>query len=143
MKSKYKVNTSSKGKADRMVDGYKFDSKHERDFYLQFIQGKDVEWEFHPRYVIQESFVDYTGKKQRAVMYEADFLLNGVVIDVKGMATPMAKLKRKMFMKNYPDMELKWVVKNKKWGTDGWIDYDELQKIRRENKKKKGRCDYV
>lgn len=129
-----KVTNKYKNKRHEM-DGYKFDSKAEMDFYIQFVKDKNVEWSLHPRYLIQGSF-DHNGKLVRDIYYIADFEINGVVYDVKGMATPLAKLKRKMFWKNYQNKELRWVVKNKKWGTDGWIDYDELQKIYRENKKK-------
>ena len=119
------------------LDGYKFDSKAEMDFYTQFIQGTNIDWKFHPTFVLQDSFVDIHGTKHRAITYEADFEVKGVVIDIKGMATPVAKIKRKMFMKRYQNVILEWIVKNKKWGIDGWIEYGELCDIRRKNKKEK------
>lgn len=52
----------------------------------------------------------------RAITYVCDFYLiykdgRSEVIDVKGMATPEAKLKRKMFLYKYPEENLLWVKK--------------------------------
>ena len=55
------------------------------------------------------------------------------------MADATALLKRKLFWFKYPDVEYLWLTKNLKYGRDneGWIDFDTLQKIRRNAKKAK------
>jgi len=43
------------------------------------------------------------------------------IVDVKGMATPSALNKRKMFLKVFPHHDLFWVVKSKKYSTTAFI----------------------
>ena len=62
-------------------------------------------------------------------MYEADFRVGNKVIDIKGMATPLAKMKRKMFMYKYPYIELQRLVRYK----GEWIDYFENEKRKRQS----------
>ena len=50
------------------------------------------------------------------------------------MATPDAKLKRKIFMYRYPEKILQWLVRHK-WER---VDYFDNEKRKRENKKLKG-----
>lgn len=57
-----------------------------------------------------------------------------IVIDVKGKPTSDAKIKRKMVHYYYPDMNFVWMSYTK---ATGWIEYDELEKIRRYRKKNK------
>ena len=137
----------SKYKAKRIeCDGYKFDSKaeHERYLYLKSLEHI-VGLEVHPKYELQPKY-EFWGEKIRAITYEADFVYYDeenqelVVEDVKGMATPEAKLKRKIFIKKYcydSDIvtSLNWVCKAPKWTGVDWIDYFELQKLRRGRKK--------
>ena len=88
------------------IDGITFDSKAEAEFY-QFVKellksGVISSIKVHPKYVLQKSFVSDI-RNERAIVYEADFEIVGLngnveVIDIKGMATPEAKLKRKMFL---------------------------------------------
>ena len=40
-----------------------------------------------------------------------------------------------MFDYKYPDLKLTWVARSLKYSSTGWIEYGELKKIRRENKK--------
>jgi len=73
------------------IDGYKFDSKVEAEYY-QFLLNKWVNSLIvHPTYQLQEPFT-YAWKKYRAICYEADFsfLVNSrlVVVDIKWLATP-------------------------------------------------------
>lgn len=68
--------------------------------------------------------------------YIADFLViqddgQKIVIDVKGYGMEDAALKRKLFVYKYPDLELRWIAASKKYSETGWIDYDDLQRIRR------------
>ena len=98
-------------------DGYKFDSLREAERYQELRLAEkagDIRHLLvHPSYVLQESFVDRDGKKVQPIRYEADFkyvesdTANWVVEDVKGVETPVFRLKAKMFKKAYPRMELR------------------------------------
>lgn len=128
------------------IDGIRFDSKNEAKYYeylkLMKSQGKIDNFELQPKYELQPKFKKY-GKTIRAINYIADFLiyhLDGTeeVIDVKGMATPVALQKRKEFDYKYPNLKLTWICRNIKYGDKhGWIEYDELQKIKRKNRRNK------
>ena len=127
------------------ADGYKFDSAAERDYYYklkhQKLVGEILDFELQPKYTLQFGFKHEKYGTIRAIEYTADFVVEKVdgffIVDVKGMATAKALVFRKLFLKRFPDIDLKWIVKSKIHGDDGWIDFFELQKIRRENKKKK------
>jgi hypothetical protein len=98
------------------LDGYKFDSKAEANWYLvnksRLQQCEIAELEVHPKFVLQQAF-QYNGKTERAIVYEADFayMENGVYVveDVKGMQTPVFKIKRKMFLSKYPKVDFRIV----------------------------------
>lgn len=100
------------------VDGYTFDSKAEARRYnqLRLLQraGDIADLELQPSFELQPGFTDASGKRQRAIRYVADFaytLPDGrrVVEDVKGVETAVFKLKRKLFLFTYPDLELRTV----------------------------------
>jgi hypothetical protein len=61
-----------------------------------------------------------------------------VFIDVKGMSTQASDLRRKLFLYKY-DIELLWIARDKthKHSDVEWVDYDLLQKYRRDAKKAK------
>lgn len=94
------------------VDGYKFDSKAEANYYLML---KNQGHSFMPisgEYVaMQENIIiqdrcEVPGKKIQAIKYRADFVFyNGTeivkVVDVKGYQDAMSKLKMKMFAFKY------------------------------------------
>jgi hypothetical protein len=94
------------------VDGYWFDSKAEAARYkdLKLLeQGKEIRLlQVHPRYELQPPFVDNDGKKQRSIVYEADFsYIEGekrVVEDVKGAVTKDYALKAKLFRYRYSSL---------------------------------------
>lgn len=141
---KGKFNTPSK-KADKVkMDGHVFDSKLELRYYQEnlkpLVESHALkELVVHPRYLLQEAYK----KKDRtvkAIYYEADFEVtftegDKLVIDIKGMPTPEAKLKRKLFERKYPDLYLKWLSYSKIDG--GWVNYDDLIKARAKRKKEK------
>lgn len=137
-KSKYKSKKA-------MHDGITFDSKAEAEYYVYlknlWTTGKIRRFKLQPVYKLQDSFKTQDGELIRAITYKADFEVfhnNGdiTVVDVKGMPTEVAKLKRKLFIKIYsPLYHLEWVAKSLKYGEAGWIDYFELQKIRKNNRK--------
>lgn len=127
--------------------GIKFDSQQELDFYLfllqQLVKGEITEITLQPEFVLIPNY-EYQGVKKRGVKYSADFEVktkqgNVVVYDVKGMETQQGNLRRKMFEINYPEIVLQWVAKNQKHCTNGsgFVNYDELKKIRAKNKKEK------
>ena len=123
-----------------VADGITFDSKEEYRYYELLkekkAQGLIINFELQPKYLLQPSF-KYNGKTIRAIHYIGDFLiyhLDGTeeVIDIKGMAVPVALMKRKMMQYRYPELKLTWLSRSVKWGdTDGWIEYEELKKRRK------------
>ncbi|HWQ29474.1 MAG TPA: DUF1064 domain-containing protein [Negativicutes bacterium] len=129
---------------DRTGEGILFDSMLEAEYYRDIIvpkleTGTITKCILHPRYLLQKKFEKY-GRIHKEVYYEADFELNFdngpiLVIDIKGMATETALLKRKLFDSTYPDMTLNWISHCQKYG--GWIAYDDLLAMRRKNKKQK------
>ena len=102
-KSKY-----SSAKTD--VDGIRFDSKKESEFYaelkLREKAGEITHLRLQPRYLLQEAF-KHEGKQYREIEYVADFeyIENGVtvVVDVKGFRTAVYMIKRKLFLYRYGD----------------------------------------
>ena len=148
--SKMNVDTSAKGKAKRTVDGCVFDSELEARYFKEVVKagwanGDIGDTQFHPKYILQEGFEKH-GKKYRPVFYEADFEYKTKdgdieIIDVKGMATEAAKIKRKWFDRKYKDRILQWISYSKTDG--GWIAYDELIKARAGRKKGNKRGDVM
>jgi hypothetical protein len=105
------------------IDGITFDSLAEGKRYgelkLMYHNGDIDGLQVHPLYVIWEG-VDPKGKKQK-IEYEGDFtyIENGaqVVEDVKGgraTQTAMWKLKKKMFVCRYPQIDLRVVETSRK-----------------------------
>jgi hypothetical protein len=104
-------------------DGFKFDSRKERERYLFLKElqanGGIRHLMVHPTYELQESFVNAKGEKRRAIKYEADFgyITNKdavVIEDVKPFVkktgkffmTAEAKIKHKMFEFKYPELTI-------------------------------------
>ena len=129
-----------------IVDGITFDSRDESLYYEALknmkANGLIKDFELQPKYLLQEAFVK-NDKKYRPITYIADFKVinnNGsfYLVDVKGMLTTEFKIKMKLFNYKYPDIELKLVSRSVKFGDEyGFIDYYELQKLRKQNKKSK------
>lgn len=123
-----------------VLDGITFDSKDEALYYEQLKKDKEKrlidDFSLQPKYELIPAF-EKNGKKYRAVTYTPDFLVQTtgvekVAIDVKGFSTQQGELRRKLFEWRYPDIHLIWVTRNLKHGnSDGWIEYDQLMKIRR------------
>ena len=113
-------------------------------FYKEVIlpnckSGKIKNYELQKPYVLQEKF-KRDGKTISAIKYVADFFIEWndgrvEVIDTKGMADSVAKLKRKMMWALFPALDFKWISYCKKYG--GWIEFDELNRLRRDAKKNK------
>ena len=143
-RSKYKVDTTDKGKSKRTVDGILFDSELEAKYYQQVIlpaiaNAEISDCTFHPKYMLQDSYIKFN-QKNRPIYYVADFEITYAdgdikIIDIKGMATETALLKRKWFDRKYDDKILEWLCYSKQDG--GWIGYDELIKLRSKRRKEK------
>jgi len=101
------------------IDMYVFDSIAESKRYkeLALLQraGKITELQLQPKFLLQESFRK-NGKTYRKIEYIADFMYeenNKIIVeDVKGKKTEVFKLKRKLFEKKYPALELR-IIKMK------------------------------
>ena len=129
-----------------VIDGITFDSKTEAEYYEYLKQlnraGKIYGLCCHPTYILQEA-VERHGKRYKAIKYIADFEYwdaeerTTVVVDVKGYAMEDAKLKRKLFAYKYLFYKLVWVARSNKYSATGWIDYDELQRLRRKARKER------
>ena len=103
-----------------MVDGIKFDSKKEAEYYCQLKllkqAGKIKDYMLQPRYELQPAFKK-NGKKYRAITYIADFAIvnnDGTteVVDVKSsktFKTQVYRIKKKMFEYKYPELTIKEV----------------------------------
>lgn len=133
----------SKYRSKKVTIGqYTFDSKLEAEYYNRLLMMQ-AQWDIdeikvHPRYLLQDAFTTADGKKVMKVEYIADFEVlysNGIrhVVDIKGMATETALLKRKLFMWKYRSMILNRLVKYS-WE---WVDYRDNEKRKRDNKKSK------
>lgn len=140
-RTKFNIN---KDKSKRTCDNIVFDSCLEMKYYRDVIlpqvrSGNIVAYELQKPYELQPKFA-YEGRVIQPIKYVADFFIQYVdgtqeVIDTKGCPDSVAKIKRKMFTFIYPDITYKWVSYVKKYG--GWMLYDDLNKIRKENKKQK------
>jgi Protein of unknown function (DUF1064) len=107
------------------VDGILFDSMIESKFYTYFQELGITVLELQPKFLLQEGFRDKRkgvlkngqGVMVKAINYIADFavLINEKVwiIDIKGMKTPDFKLKEKMLLWKYPDLNFT-TIKSKK-----------------------------
>ena len=126
-----------------VVDGVKFDSKHEAEYYLYLKrlkeEGKIKDFGLQHKFELQPSFKKY-GKTHRAITYTVDFAIyhnNGDVeyVDVKGMETQQGIMRKKMFDYLF-DEKLTWVQRSIKYGDEnGWINYDDLKRKRKLAKK--------
>lgn len=133
------------GAKKKVIDGIKFDSTAEAQYYEHLLvkqrAGYITEIELQPVLNLHPGF-DYYGKRRRKMDYRLDFRVkyhdgHEVYIDIKGMATPDAKMKRKLAEYLHQDKLIVWLCKNLKHGDKyGWIEYDELQKKRRAQKRK-------
>ena len=93
------------------VDGIKFDSKVEAEYYLhlkEMQEKKEIQgFERQVKMTLQDSFyLEGVKGKIRAITYVVDFKItendgSNTYIDVKGIETDVFKMKRKMFMDRY------------------------------------------
>ena len=106
------INRSKYHSKKVIIDGIKFDSKREGEYYqklkILLKQGliKDLDLELQKEYLLQDKFV-INGKTRRKITYRADFSYVSTeddklhVVDVKGFRTELYKLKKKLFEYKY------------------------------------------
>lgn len=126
----------------RTYNGIVFDSalemKYYRDVLCPLVESGDVVYyELQKPYELQPKFI-HDKKTVQPIRYVADFFIafkdgHEEVVDTKGCPDSVAKIKRKMFWYQYPDINYKWVTWVKKFG--GWIEYDEYKRLKRAEKK--------
>ena len=113
-----------------MVDGIKFDSEMESHYYIYLKQlkeiGEVVDFVLQPSYLLQEGF-NLNGKRIRPITYKADFKViykdgHEEVIDVKGKLTEEFKIKRKMLLYRYRDINFKCVQERGRKPNKYWIE---------------------
>ena len=101
------------GAKKTVIDNITFASKKEARKYsdLKLLKraGEIKDRELQPIFVLEEGFTDNAGKKHRPIVYIADFkvyLNDGreQVIDTKGYKTKEYKIKKKLFLKRYPEI---------------------------------------
>ena len=133
------------------VDNIRFDSKDEALYYLYLKEkkrlGEVVRFELQPKFILLKSYTKY-GRKIQSMSYTPDFYVewkDGTkeYIDVKGMSTQASEMRRKLFDYFYPELTLRWVTRSLKYGKDGWIDIEDLEKIRKGNREMKKRKDKI
>lgn len=104
---------SKYGNKKVIVNGHKFDSKMEADYYRYLYiaksKGEIKDFQVHTKITLQPAF-RYNGKAVAAITYTPDFIVfhnNGEVdyIDVKGVKTNEFRIKEKMLkfqLKDFP-----------------------------------------
>ena len=133
-----------KDKEKRTCNGIVFDNQLEMRYYRDVLlpkveSGELKRYELQKKYILQDGFVR-NGKKVLPITYIADFYMEYAdghqeVIDTKGLPDPVAKLKRKLFWKKYPQIDFMWVTYIKKYG--GWLDWERARTLRKEEKRNK------
>lgn len=100
-----------------VVDGIKFDSKKEAEYYCQLKllkqAGEIRDIGLQQKYTLQPGF-EKNGVKYQPITYIADFVITNndgttEVVDIKGVETQVFKIKKKLFEYMYPDLNLKVV----------------------------------
>lgn len=144
--SKYHVDISEEGKKKRTYNGQVFDSVTELRFLQEYLEprlesGEILSYERQVEYVLQDKF-KYNGKTILPIKYRSDFNViwkDGTlqVFDVKGNPDSLSLLKRKLMWAKYPEVNLTFICRNLKYG--GWVEYDQLKKMRRDDKKEKAK----
>lgn len=97
------------------LDGITFDSRAEARRYaelkLLLKAGKIKDLELQPAFTLMDSFKGPDGKTIRGIKYIADFKYQEgdrtVIEDVKGMRTQAYQIKRKLFLKLYPEYDFR------------------------------------
>lgn len=120
----FKKKFNKYGNVKTVVDGIKFDSKKEGSRFLELKAreraGLISNVETQPKFLLQEKYRDKEGKAIREINYSADFKYievstgKEIIEDVKGHKKhldPVFKLKKKMLLHKYPDINFREIYK--------------------------------
>ena len=94
----------------------KAELKHIKNLMIKEQQGFISSLEIKPKYMLQESFRDSKGKAIRAITYtpEASYIENSqkkiLEIKSKPTITDAYTIRKKLFLKRYPDIELVEII---------------------------------
>lgn len=100
-----------------IVDGILFDSQMESHYYLYLKELKEqsvvVDFKLQPVFILQEGF-SKDGKRIQPIKYIADFEVtyndgHVEIIDVKGKITEAFRIKRKILLYKYRNVDFKCV----------------------------------
>lgn len=95
------------------IDGIKFDSKAEANYYSELLIKKKAgvvkSFIMQKDFTLQEAFTRENGERIKATRYRADFVVKYAdgheeVVDVKGMKTRVYINKKKRLLEKYPDI---------------------------------------
>lgn len=143
-KSKY----SRYGAHKCMINDIIFDSISEGMYYSYLLKLKRLKiiknFERQVTFVLLEGFLhEPSGKKIRSIKYIADFIVENqdgsqTVVDVKGQKTPEFKLKEKMLLSRYPNMDFQCVQfdENKKM----WRNLDDIESEKSIRRRRRNRA---
>ncbi len=97
-------------------DGIRFDSQAEANRYGELrLLERISDLTVHPRYELQPASGDI-----RSIVYEGDFAFqeagNEICEEIKGYETEVWKIKRKMMMYHWPDVELRVIKAGRRRG---------------------------
>ena len=101
-----------------VINKIRFDSRAEAHRYseLRFLElaGEILDLKVHPSFELLPKAITPAGVKVRKVSYEADFAYTEkdgtkVVEDVKGVETPVFRLKMNLFLRKYPNVDMRIV----------------------------------
>ena len=126
-----------------------FDSLDEAKYYDYLLdlqsKGHIKGFERQVRIELIPPITTFDGNKQRPICYVADFLVHvtqgySVYVEIKGFANVLDLIKRKLYnywsSKQEKPIPLIWMAYSKKYGdASGFIEYDNLQKLRKDAKK--------
>lgn len=126
-----------------VVDGFKFDSKAESEFYellkIKKAAGEIVDFTLQPKFEIIPGFM-FEKKKIRATHYVADFEVTHVgghveIVDVKTPATitPLFKVKKKLFMLQY-GADISIMIKCPSKYGQGFVTLEQFQELEKREK---------
>lgn len=126
------------------INGITFDSVLEGRYYVYLLDekafGKIKDFEMQKTYELIPSLTDKAGKKHRATTYIADFVIhdrdgNEIVVDIKGKKTEVFKLKEKMLLYFYPDIDFRCI----QWDSvsETWDTIENIAKCKRQRKREK------
>ncbi len=96
-----------------IIGNLKFDSKKEANYYLTLkakrINGEIRSIKLQPEFLILRGFTLENGERIKGIKYVADFEVEYAdghkeIVDVKGLRTDVYKMKKKMLLDMYPNI---------------------------------------